>query len=188
MEFIMKKEVKNIFKKKSKKAEIEEPEEIESSDENVDDELEQDSKQVPAEEKAPVVISPEKKEPETKPVPEKSELTKKQKISALKRALENKTFALEKEKTKVRDWRSEAEDRDGKATAEFQKRKTELEELLKKSEARFNKRIAKTNKWWRVYSDNYESTKIKKIEDDITLLQSELTKLEATEPEPAKAE
>lgn len=175
----------NIFKKKSKQTETEEPEEVI----NPSDELEQDNEKVPFDEETPEVINSETKtESEAKPVPEKSELTNKQKINALKRTLLNKNQSLERERRKVADWRSQAKDRDEKATTEFQKRKTELEELLKKSEERFNKRIAKTKKLWHEYSDNYEINKINKIEKDITLLQNELFKLEVTEPEPAKAE
>ena len=82
----------------------------------------------------------------------------------------------------MRDWRSQAKDRDAKATAEFEKRKNELLELIKKSEIRFNKRIEKTQKFWIEYSDNYEITKIKGIEQDIALLQAELDKLNVNVP------
>jgi metal-responsive CopG/Arc/MetJ family transcriptional regulator len=120
--------------------------------------------------------------PVPKKVPENSELTNAQKVKAIKRALENKINTLTREKAKVRDWRSQAIDRNEKATTEFEKRKTELEELIKKSEDRFNKRIAKTQKFWIEYSDNYEVTKIKGIEQDIALLQAELDKLQENVP------
>jgi hypothetical protein len=175
----------NIFTKKSKQADIEEPEEVTVPS----DELEQEKEQVPADVETQDAISSEKPtEPEAKPPSEKSELTNKQKISALKRALENKTSSLNREKSKVRDWRSQAETRNTKATEEFEKLKSKLEESLKKSEDRYQKRIAKTQKMWIEYSDNYEATKINKIEKDITLLEAELFKLEVTHPEPSVAE
>ena len=121
--------------------------------------------------------------PETKSETENAELSNKQKIKALKRAIENKKYSLDRETEKCRTWRVQAKDRDEKATNEYQKRKKELEELLKKSEERYNKRIAKTKKWWWEYCVNFENTKIKKINDDLTLLQSELGKFEEHEPE-----
>jgi hypothetical protein len=175
----------NIFKKKSQKTETEEPEDVI----NPSDELEQDNEKVPADEETPEVISTEEKdEAESKPVPENKEISNKQKIAALKRTLLNKSQSLERDRRKVNDWRSQAKDRDEKATTEFQKRKTELEELIKKSEERYNKRIAKTKKLWYEYSDNYEASKINKIEKDIKLLEAELFKLEVTHPDTSTEE
>ena len=121
------------------------------------------------------------KESETKPVVENAVLNK-QKIKAVKRALENKTFSLEREKIKCSDWLKQADTRDSEAKTEFEKRKNELEELLKKNTVRYEKRMAKTKLQWRDYTANYLNTKVKKIEDDITLLNAELSKLESLEP------
>ena len=104
----------------------------------------------------------------------------KYKLSDLRRSLENKTSTLEREKAKVTDWRTQAKHRDEKATEEYEKRKTELEELLKKNQERHDKRIAKTEKYWWQYCLNHEATKIKKLEDEVTLLQSELEKMSAS--------
>lgn len=114
-------------------------------------------------------------EPESATVPS---LTNKQKAKAVRRSIENKKMALDRETRKVKEWRVQAKDRDEKATAEYQKRKSELEEMLRKSEERYTKRMAKTKKWWHEYSDNYEATKIQKIENDIILLTTELQKYE----------
>ena len=170
----MKKQTKN--QDKNKKSEIEENEDLISSEEN-DDFLDLDDDQ---EEETPEEIAEEVNEPEK--VPENTTLTTAQKAKAIKRAIENKTYALTREKAKVRDWRSQAKDRDAKATAEFEKRKNELLELIKKSEIRYNKRIEKTQKFWIEYSDTYEVTKIKGIEQDIALLQAELDKLNENVP------
>ena len=156
---------KSKFQQKTKKvAEIEETEEENiPSDENFSEELEEDEEQVPEEEEIPESESPEEKpekEPEAKSVAENKELSNKQKIKALKRALETKTYALEKAKDTVKGWRSQAADRDNRANTEYQKRKAECEEMLKKIEERYQKRIARTKKWWLDYSDNVEKTKI----------------------------
>jgi hypothetical protein len=143
------------------------------------DELEQ-IEEVPTADKIEVIP-----DSEPKPIEENPEVSEKQKIKALKRAMEAKQSAIEREEIKVKDWRVQAKDRDEKATSEFQKRKTMLEELLKKNEERYQKRMAKTEKWWWQYCINHEATKIKKLQDDLSLLQTELAKHEA-KPEEAK--
>ena len=57
-----------------------------------------------------------------------------------------------------------------------------MEELLRKTTERFEKRMAKTKLQWRIYTEDYLNTRVKKIEDDIVLLQTELSKLETLEP------
>ena len=104
------------------------------------------------------------------------------KIKTLKRSLENKKYALERENIKVRDWRVQAVDRDNKAGFEYEKRKKELEDLLAKNQTRYDKRMAKTQKWWWEYCINHEATKIAKIQKDIILLANEINKLEGIEP------
>ena len=101
----------------------------------------------------------------------------KYKLSSLRRTLENKISTLEREKAKCTDWVTQAKHRDEHATEEYEKRKTELEELLKKNQERFDKRMAKTKTHWHDYVVNYEATKIKKLEDEVTLLQLELEKM-----------
>jgi hypothetical protein len=183
----MKKNVKTI-QSKSEKTEIEKPAEIEiiPSEEIADEilvpeELEQDEETQPdhiVEETA----SETEPEPEIRPVTENTEVSNKTKIKALKRSVDNKMYSIEREESKVKLWRIQASDRDKKATDEFTKRLAELEVLLKKNQERFDKRMAKTKKWWHEFSDNYTDTKIKKLHDDLTLLQSELLKFESLEP------
>jgi hypothetical protein len=192
----MKLGLKNKTQQKTKKAETEEPEDVNiPSEENTDEnrEIEPINDLIPSEEEIPDVKSSDVKETESvpgtesekPPVPENTALSNKQKIAALKRSIQNKQFSLDREQTKVKDWRVQGADRIDKATKLYEKRKKELEDALKKTEERFNKSIGKTQKMWLDYSDNYEKTKIKKIEDDIILLQTELSKLESQEPKEA---
>ena len=178
----MKKEIKKQVQQKSQKAEIEEPEEIIISDEIETDELDEQNEQVPSDE-VPEQIESSEIVPvaETKPVAENTEISNKQKIKAVKRALENKTYALDREKTKCNDWLKQADTRDAKATEEYENRKNELEELLRKTTERYEKRMSKTKIQWRIYTQDYLNTRVKKIEDDIVLLQTELSKLETLE-------
>ena len=162
------------------------------------DELEDEIIEIEPEEQLPGVdeieqideVPPEVKDeviPDSEPkqIAENPEALAKQKIKALKRAIEFKQSAIEREEIKVKDWRVQGKDRDEKATSEFQKRKTMLDESLKKNEERYQKRMAKTEKWWWQYSLNHEATKIKKLQDDLSLLQTELAKLEE-KPEAAQ--
>ena len=189
----MKKEVKKV-QNKVENSETETPEEIIiSSEENENEILENDADEfekvlLSSDEKSIVAsdievkdAKPEEKVSEPKPVSENAEVVNKQKIKALKRSIENKTFTIEREEIKVKDWRVQAADRDKLATEEFEKKKSAIEESLKKNQERFNKRMAKTKKWWHEYSDNYEVTKIKKLKDELALLQVELLKFD-TEP------
>lgn len=195
----MKKEVKKV-QNKVENSETETPEEIIiSSEENEIEILENDADEfekvlLSSDEKSIVASDievkdakpvSEEKASEPKPVSENAEVVNKQKIKALKRSIENKTFTIEREEIKVKDWRVQATDRDKLATEEFEKKKSAIEELLKKNQERFNKRMAKTKKWWHEYSDNYEVTKIKKLKDELTLLQAELLKFD-TEPTETK--
>jgi hypothetical protein len=198
----MKKNVKTI-QSINEKTEIEKPEveiipsveneipevEIIPSEENADEnyvpeEIEQDEETQPdhivKETAEPETVS----EPEIKSVTENKEVSNKTKIKALKRSVDNKMYSIEREESKIKLWRIQASDRDKKATDEYEKRKSELEVLLKKNQERFDKRMAKTKKWWHEFSDNYTETKIKKLHDDLTLLQSELLKFEKIESEP----
>ena len=195
----MKKEVKKV-QNKVENSETETPEEIIiSSEENEIEILENDAdefeKVLMSSDEKSIVASDievkdakpvsEEKVSEPKPVSENAEVVNKQKIKALKRSIENKTFTIEREEIKVKDWRVQATDRDKLATEEFEKKKSAIEESLKKNQERFNKRMAKTKKWWHEYSDNYEVTKIKKLKDELTLLQAELLKFD-TEPTETK--
>ena len=195
----MKKEVKKV-QNKVENSETETPEEIIiSSEENEIEILENDAdefeKVLMSSDEKSIVASDievkdakpvsEEKVSEPKPVSENAEVVNKQKIKALKRSIENKTFTIEREEIKVKDWRVQAADRDKLATEEFEKKKSAIEESLKKNQERFNKRMAKTKKWWHEYSDNYEVTKIKKLKDELTLLQAELLKFD-TEPTETK--
>ena len=195
----MKKEVKKV-QNKVENSETETPEEnIISSEENENEILENDADEfekvlLSSDEKSIVASDievkdakpvSEEKASEPKPVSENAEVVNKQKIKALKRSIENKTFTIEREEIKVKDWRVQATDRDKLATEEFEKKKSAIEELLKKNQERFNKRMAKTKKWWHEYSDNYEVTKIKKLKDELALLQAELLKFD-TEPTETK--
>ena len=195
----MKKEVKKV-QNKVENSETETPEEnIISSEENENEILENDAdefeKVLMSSDEKSIVASDievkdakpvsEEKASEPKPVSENAEVVNKQKIKALKRSIENKTFTIEREEIKVKDWRVQATDRDKLATEEFEKKKSAIEELLKKNQERFNKRMAKTKKWWHEYSDNYEVTKIKKLKDELALLQAELLKFD-TEPTETK--
>jgi hypothetical protein len=138
----MKKNVKTI-QSLNEKTEIEKPEEIEipeveiiPSEENADEnfvpeEIEQDEETQPehiVEETAEPEPNPE---PEIKSVTENTEVSNKQKIKALKRSVDNKMYSIEREEAKVKLWRIQAADRDKKATDEYEKRKSELEALLK---------------------------------------------------------
>ena len=195
----MKKEVKKV-QNKVENSETETPEEIIiSSEENEIEILENDAdefeKVLMSSDEKSIVASDievkdakpvsEEKVSEPKPVSENAEVVNKQKIKALKRSIENKTFTIEREEIKVKDWRVQAADRDKLATEEFEKKKSAIEESLKKNQERFNKRMAKTKKWWHEYSDNYEVTKIKKLKDELALLHSELLKFD-TEPTETK--
>ncbi len=195
----MKKEVKKV-QNKVENSETETPEEnIISSEENENEILENDADEfekvlLSSDEKSIVASDievkdakpvSEEKVSEPKPVSENAEVVNKQKIKALKRSIENKTFTIEREEIKVKDWRVQATDRDKLATEEFEKKKSAIEESLKKNQERFNKRMAKTKKWWHEYSDNYEVTKIKKLKDELALLQAELLKFD-TEPTETK--
>ncbi|MBI3258243.1 MAG: hypothetical protein HYZ54_01990 [Ignavibacteriae bacterium] len=104
----------------------------------------------------------------------------KYRLTSLKRALENKTASLDREKAKVEDWLVQAKHRDEKSLEEFEKRKTELEALLTKNEERYNKRKAKTQKYWWDYCINYSATKVKKIEEEVEQLKAEHEKLSAS--------
>ncbi|TAL67441.1 MAG: hypothetical protein EPN82_14620, partial [Bacteroidetes bacterium] len=143
--------MKKLFRKDEQDSKTKEKP-AESKSKEVDEvlppeELEQEKEQVPAVEKTLVAVSSDKKtEAGAKPVPENKEISNKQKIAALKRTLLNKNQSLDRERRKVNDWRSQAETRNSKATKEYEKRKSELEEMLRKSEERYQKRIAKTQK------------------------------------------
>ena len=102
----MKKEEKNKFQK-SKKTEIEDGEEIIiSSEETADEILEIEPEEQEDEiENASEHIIEEIAQPETKPVPENSEVSNKLKIKAIKRAIENKKYSIDKEESKVTLWR-----------------------------------------------------------------------------------
>jgi hypothetical protein len=192
-DFIMKKNLNTTIQSDSKKAdEIEIPEvEIVPSEEiendeilNTDAEVEQDDEETTPEHITEEASEPE---PEIKPISEntpKTEVPNNLKIKALKRALENKTFSLDRENSKCNGWVIQAKDRDDKTSAEYHKRKSELEDLMKKNDERYDKRMAKTKKWWWDFTLNYQQTKLKKIEDDIALLQSELLKFESLEIKP----
>jgi hypothetical protein len=185
--FMKKSQNKNKFQQNEKtdnSAEVEiQEDELLTSDETADEIIEiepeehlpgvDEIEEIPSEDKIEIIP-----DSELQPVAENPEVTAKQKIKALKRAMEFKQSAIEREEIKVKDWRVQAKDRDEKATSEFEKRKTMLEESLKKNEERYQKRIAKTEKWWWQYCINHEATKIKKLQDDLSLLQTELTKLE----------
>ena len=212
----MKKNNKNKFQQKTKTTEKSAVEEIEeeeiiSNEEIENDELDEETEQVPIDEIETDEIDEEEDVPpflktdaidkdlvkvstngkvesdeKTNNIALTEEKSLKQKVKALQKAIENKKYSLEREQIKCRDWRVQGKDKDEKATAEYQKRKTELEEMLKKSEERYNKRIAKTKKWWWDYTDNYEITKVKKIQDEVNLLEAELSKLEIKEHETAE--
>lgn len=178
----MKKEIKKEVQQKSQTA-IEKPYEIVISDEIETDKLDEQKEPVPTDEELEKIESSEVVPvSETKPVAENTEISNKMKIKAIKRALENKTYALDREKTKCNDWIKQADTRDTNATEEYEKRKKELEEYLRKTTERYEKRMSKTKIQWREYTENYLNTKVKKIEDDITLLKIELSKLENLEP------
>ncbi|MDT3740745.1 MAG: hypothetical protein RO257_14735 [Candidatus Kapabacteria bacterium] len=186
----MKKEVKKV-QNKIENSETETPEEtIISSEVNENENLENDADEfekvlMASDEVKDAKPVSEEKVSEPKPVSENAEVVNKQKIKALKRSIENKTFTIEREEIKVKDWRVQAADRDKLATEEFEKKKSAIEESLKKNQERFNKRMAKTKKWWHEYSDNYEVTKIQKLKDELALLQAELLKYD-TEPTETK--
>jgi hypothetical protein len=179
----MKLGLKNKTQQKTRKAENEEPEESKLPSEEIIDIPDTIDDEIPAFDKIDSSI-PEVQETESaaiidsekQPLPENTALSNKQKIAAIKRSIQNKQYNLDREQTKVKDWRVQGADRIDKATKLYEKRKAELEDALKKTEERFNKSIGKTQKMWLDYSDNYEKTKIKKIEDDIILLQTELSK------------
>ncbi len=192
----MKNKKQQQSKKQNESAELETPEEeILPSEEIENDDLELEEEQEPLEDEIPETIESEELDDETpdavepdasveeiKPVGEVTEITGKQKIKALKRAIDNKNLSLDRERVKVKEWRQQAKDRNDKALTEFEKRKKELEEALEKNQKRFDARIAKTQKWWIEYSDEYEINKIQKIEADIALLKSELEKIDEKEP------
>jgi hypothetical protein len=187
----MKKTIKSSIQSDSKKAdeEIEKPEvEIVPSEEIENDEIldieDDQDEETPGQIEETANETETVSEPEVKPIPENSEISNKSKIKALKRSVDNKMYSIEREESKVKLWRIQAADRDKKATDEYEKRKSELEVLLKKNQERFDKRMAKTKKWWHEFSDNYTDTKIKKLHNDLTLLQSELSKFESLESEP----
>ena len=179
----------------SEEIEISEPEEMDSDqfeeeddeEENLDEEdsadedfqFEEDESDSNSEENQ---VSDVEENPKSEPVSNLVEITNKQKIKALKRAIENKNYSLERENQKIKDWKIQATDRDKKANDEFMKRKSELESLLQKNQIRYDKRIAKTKKWWWDYCDNHKITKVAKIEQDVILLLTELSKLESLEP------
>ena len=178
----MKKEIKKQVQQKSQ-AEIEEPEEIIISGEIETDELDEQNEQIPSDEEPEQIESSEiVPVADIKTVAENTEISNTQKIKAVKRSLENKKYSLDREKTKCNDWLKQADTRDAKATEEYENRKKELEELLRKTTERYEKRVSKTKIQWREYTENYLNTKVKKIEDDIVLLQTELSKLETLEP------
>ena len=148
----MKKE-QNKFQDKSKKSEIEKREEVITSTETEDEIIETEPEEILVDEEPeqdeeiqetgtdeeiqddelPPNLQEKKTDtqlkPETKSETENAELSNKQKIKALKRAIENKKYSLDRETEKCRTWRVQAKDRDEKATNEYQKRKKELEEL-----------------------------------------------------------
>jgi hypothetical protein len=165
--------------------EIEIPEvEIIPSEENANENLdiEDDQEETQPDHIVEETASETEAKPEIKSVTENTEVSNKQKIKALKRTIDNKMYSIEREESKVKLWRIQAVDMDKKATDDYEKRKSELEILLKKNQERFDKRMAKTKKWWHEFSDNYTETKIKKLHDDLALLQSELLKFESLEP------
>ena len=98
-------------------------------------------------------------------------------IKALQRNLDHKRYNLEHEQAKVADWRIQAAHRDASAHDEYLKRKTELEAQLLKNADRYTKRREKTQKFWWQYAIDYEATKIKKFDSEISLLEKELEKL-----------
>ena len=108
----------------------------------------------------------------------------KYKIKAIKRAIEGKQSSLEREQAKNLDWRKQAAIRDENATSEYTKRKAEVEAHMKKIEERYQKRIARTKKWWHEYADNHEANKIKRLLGDIDALQAELAKHEGGTEKP----
>jgi hypothetical protein len=185
----MKKNVKTSIQSDSKKAdnEIEISEaEIVPSEEITDDILVPDA-EVEQDEETPEHIE-ETAEPdkEIKPISENTDISNKFKIKAIKRSIDNKIYSIDREVSKVAGWRIAAKDRDEKATAEYQKRKLELEALLQKNQERFDKRMLKTQKWWWDYSITYENTKIIKLNADLVLLKNELLKFELLEPQETK--
>jgi len=204
----MKKSNKKV-QTKSQKVEIEDDDILptdeildESETENQDDEYTEPSEiesdiDIPEEDDTELIEDDDEEEiAEPEPQPKKiilkpaseapPEITNKQKKKALQRAIDNKNYSIEKETIKIRDWRVQAKDRDEKAENEYQKRKTELEESLRKNEERYQKRMAKTKRWWWEFCTNHEDTKIKKMNDDLALLQKELDALVEKEPEETK--
>lgn len=123
--------------------------------------------------------------PEEKADPESDQKLLKLKIKALKRSIDNKKYAIARDQEKKDLWRIQAKERDEKATSEFETKKILLEEQLKKNQDRFDKKMAKTKKWWHEYTDNFEITKIQKSKDELSKLEIELIKLEEQMPEVA---
>jgi hypothetical protein len=114
-----------------------------------------------------------------------TEITNKQKIRAILRAIENKKYSIDRENEKCRIWEIQGKDRDDKANFEYNKRKVELDELLRKNQERYDKRMAKTHKWWHQYIITHRATKIKSLVDGLALLEAELMKLDDQEPKEA---
>lgn len=174
----MKKESKNKAQVKTEIPEIE-SEEIIPSDEIENDEA--DEFILPSEDKSDEAEEEGIKKSKLSLVPQNAELSDKQKIKAIKRTLENKKYALDRESQKCSEWLRQADERDAKAQDEYDRRKSELEDALLKAEERYNKRINRTLKMWREYTDNYLNTKVLKIKQNIQLLENELQKLELSE-------
>ncbi|MCX6152777.1 MAG: hypothetical protein NT007_01320 [Candidatus Kapabacteria bacterium] len=115
--------------------------------------------------------------------PEDAELILKNKIKALRRGIENKKASIERENLKIAGWRKDAADRDSKHLKEYESRKSELEEALRKTEERYQKRVSKTAKLWWEYCSNREQNLVKNLNNDLTMMQNELERLERKEPQ-----
>jgi hypothetical protein len=120
--------------------------------------------------------------PEEKADPESEEKLLKLKIKALKRSIDNKKYAIDRDQEKADLWRIQAKERDEKATTEFETKKILLEEQMKKNQERYNKRIQKTSIYWHIYTDDFEINKILKSKDELSKLETELIKLEEQMP------
>lgn len=126
----------------------------------------------------PVTVTPVANPVTVTPLPP---VSNSHRIMAMKRAIHSKKLLMEFHASKVADWRLQSIHRTQSATSSYHSRKAELEELLLKNEAKFQKSMEKTRVSWDQYADNYESTKIKSIADAISVLETELANLEAME-------
>lgn len=183
----MKKEEKNKFQK-SKKTEIEDGEEIIiSSEETADEILEIEPEEQEDEiENASEHIIEEIAQPETKPVPENSEVSNKLKIKAIKRAIENKKYSIDKEESKVTLWRKQSIEMKEQYNQQIATKKAEYESKLKKAEELYQKRMKRVEIWWDIYTDNFIINKVNKLKLDLELLQNELLKFEELETKESK--